>query len=196
MKKLFILAALLFAGPTLAQTTVNQGDASPSTKKGWRIQGNSPDGSSATVVGGPVIVGGSDGSLVHTVATETNGQVKTTAYTSAGVEVGTTAQPVVVNGSVDTGAKNSEVCMTNAAGGTTIPAYAGRRAIEIQNLGPNAIYCTVDGQAPLATGALGRKLDASGGVWPMDAGPNLTIRCIAASAAQTTPACTQVTEVK
>lgn len=101
------------------------------------------------------------------------------------------------------GGKTTEVCVTNAAGGTYVPGNAsthsplqGRRAVELQNLGPNAIFCTVDGQAPLSTGALGRKLDASGGTWSHDAGKNIVLRCIAATAAQATPACTQVSELR
>ena len=94
--------------------------------------------------------------------------------------------------------RTSEVCVTNAAGGTDVPAsgFSNRKAIELQNLGPNAIYCTVDGQDPLSTGALGHKIDPSGGTWSIDAGRNITLKCIAATAAQVTPACTQVTELR
>lgn len=98
------------------------------------------------------------------------------------------------------GGKTTEKCVTNAAGGTDVTtsatALAGRKAVELQNLGPNAIFCTVDGQAPLATGALGRRIDASGGVWSIDAGPLVRVRCIAATALQATPACTMVTELR
>jgi hypothetical protein len=93
------------------------------------------------------------------------------------------------------GGKTSEWTVSNAAGGSTFTALSGRRAIELQNLGPNAIYCTVDGQAPLATGALGRKIDA-GATWSLTAADTVTIKCIAASAAQVTTAATQVTELK
>lgn len=100
-----------------------------------------------------------------------------------------------VNVAAKNGGKNSEVCVTNAAGGTTITALAYRKGFALQNLGPNAIFCTVDGQAPLATGALGWKVSASG-MWSLDIGPALTVKCIAATAAQVTPACTQVIEVR
>lgn len=94
--------------------------------------------------------------------------------------------------------RTSEVCVTNAAGGTAVPTtgYTNRKAIELQNLGPNSIFCTVDGQAPLATGALGRRIDASGGTWSLDAGRGIVIKCIAATAAQATPACTMATELR
>jgi galactitol-specific phosphotransferase system IIC component len=58
--------------------------------------------------------------------------------------------------------KTSEVCVTNSAGGTTFTSFAARKAIEFQNLGPNSIFCTVDSQAPLATGALGRRILTGG----------------------------------
>lgn len=88
----------------------------------------------------------------------------------------------------------SEVLVTNAAGGTIIPAFTGRKAIEIQNLGPNAIYCTVDGGAPVV-GSHGRKI-ATDSVWSLDAGPAIVIKCIAATAAQLTTAATIVTQLR
>lgn len=112
------------------------------------------------------------------------------------VAVGAVAGDVPVNASAKNGGKNSQVCVTDAAGGTVVASFTARKAIELQNLGPNAIYCTVDGQAPLATGALGRRVDASGGTWSLDAGPAITVKCIAATAAQVTPACTQITELR
>jgi hypothetical protein len=105
-----------------------------------------------------------------------------------------------VNISGRRGGKTSIVCATNSAGGTTITALAGRKGIELQNLGPNAVYCTIDGQAPLATGALGRKVlpvaQEPGNTWSLDAGATVVFRCIAATAAQTTPACLQVSELR
>lgn len=110
------------------------------------------------------------------------------------------ASPAPSETAVDTAAKlagkSSEVCVTNAAGGTTITGFTNRKAIELQNLGGNAIFCTVDGQSPLSTGALGRRIDATGGVWSLDAAKAIVIKCIAAASAQTTPACTQVTELR
>ena len=97
--------------------------------------------------------------------------------------------------------KTTEVCVTNAAGGSFVPGGAthgpltARKAIEIQNNGANSIFCTVDGQAPLATGALGREI-TSGNVWSMDIGPGVAVRCIAETAAQVTPACSMITELR
>ena len=91
--------------------------------------------------------------------------------------------------------KSSEWLVTNAAGGSTLANLAGRRAILLQNLGPNAIYCTFDGQNPLATGALGYKLDP-GGTLSAAAYSTVTVKCIAATAAQVTTAATQVVELQ
>ena len=97
--------------------------------------------------------------------------------------------------------KTTEILVTNSAGGTYVPNAAGvhnpmkqRRALELQNLGPNAIYVTVDGTAPLATGANGRKVDA-GAIWSLNCGPQVVVRAIAATAAQVTTAATMVTEL-
>lgn len=92
--------------------------------------------------------------------------------------------------------KTTEWVVTNAAGGSSFTiGLGGRRAVEFQNLGPNAIYCTVGGETPLATGALGRKIDA-GATWSLSASSAVTLRCIAATAAQVTGAATQVTELR
>ncbi len=92
-------------------------------------------------------------------------------------------------------AQSSEWLVTNAAGGSTLTNFAARRSLVLQNLGPNAIYCTFDGQAPLTTGALGYKIDA-GASFSAAIGPTVTVRCIAATAAQVTTAATQVLELK
>lgn len=94
----------------------------------------------------------------------------------------------------------TEVAVTNAAGGTTVPAtaLAQRKAIEIQNLGPNPIYCTIDGTAPVVAKA--RRIDALGSTaqpaWSIDAGPSVVVKCIAATAAQVTTAATIVSELR
>lgn len=100
-----------------------------------------------------------------------------------------------MNVSANRAGDTTEVCVTNAAGGTTITRIAGAKAVELQNLGPNAIYCTVDNGAPLATGAHGRKI-AADAVWSLDAGSAVVVKCIAATAAQATPACTMVTQLR
>lgn len=91
--------------------------------------------------------------------------------------------------------KSSVVCVTNAAGGTTITNLAGRKMIEIQNQGPNPIFCTIDGQAPASNGTLGRQIGI-GLAWSFPAGDKITIKCIALTAAQVAGACTSITEAK
>ncbi len=130
-----------------------------------------------------IIVGGAIGALAYVLMPE--------------ITPAQTATDTNVNISARRNGKTTEVCVTNSAGGTIVPttAFALRKAMELQNLGPNSIFCTVDGQAPLSTGALGRRI-LSGDPWSLDAGANITVKCIAATAAQVTGACTQVTELR
>ena len=91
--------------------------------------------------------------------------------------------------------QSSEWLVTNAAGGSTLTNWPTRRALLLQNRGPNSIFCTFDGQAPLADGSLGYEIVAgesfSAAVWS-----TVTVRCIAAVAGQLTTAATQVVELK
>lgn len=110
------------------------------------------------------------------------------------------AQEWPINISARRSGKTTEVAVTNAAGGSTVPAaaLAGRKAIEIQNLGPNPIYCTVDGTSPVVAKA--RRIDALGSTaapaWSLDIGPGVIVKCIAATAAQSTGAATIVSELQ
>ena len=93
------------------------------------------------------------------------------------------------------GGKNQEWLVTNAAGGSTLTNFTYRKSVMLQNLGPNAIYCTFDGQTPVATGALGYKIE-SGVSFSAAVSDNVTVKCIAATAAQLTTAATQVLELR
>jgi len=106
------------------------------------------------------------------------------------------SKPWRVDIGAQNGGKTTEVTVTNSAGGTATPAtcLAQRKAIELQNNGPNTIYCTVDGTAPLV-GSNGRWV-LSGAAWSLDAGCNVVITCISATAAQISGAATMVTELK
>lgn len=75
---------------------------------------------------------------------------------------------------------------------------AGRRAIEIQNLGPNAIYCAIGPASTPPTAVLlkSRQIAASGGVWAIDLNDKIIVRCLVATANQVTGAATIVTEVR
>ena len=99
----------------------------------------------------------------------------------------------VVAGAGD--AKTSEWLVTNGAGGSTLTSLAGRRALLLSNYGPNAIYCTFGPYVPLSTGALGIKIDP-GSTFSAAVAETVTVKCIAASAAQLTTAATQVVELR
>lgn len=86
----------------------------------------------------------------------------------------------------------TEVLVATTA--TALPKLANRKAIEIQNLGPNAIFCAL-GSSAKALLNKARKIDASGGVWALDAPPTLSIYCIT-STLQVTGAATVVTELR
>jgi hypothetical protein len=74
-----------------------------------------------------------------------------------------------------------------------------RKGLEIQNLGPNAIYCAFDSVAATAAAAAvvtkARKLD-TGAAWAIDLPAGFKVYCIAATANQVTGAATIVTEVR
>jgi len=104
--------------------------------------------------------------------------------------------PVQVNIAALTSGETTEVAVANAAGGTTVPASAltSRREIRLQNLGPNPIYCTVDGSAPVVLSNGDRILP--GDRVPYAIGPLIVLRCISSTAAQVTTAATMVTELR
>lgn len=89
----------------------------------------------------------------------------------------------------------TEVLILNSAG-TVIPRSGGRRALEIQNLGPNPIYCAFSAAAN-AVLTKSRKID-TGQSWSLNFGsenPSIHIYCRAATADQVTGAATIVTEI-
>ena len=76
---------------------------------------------------------------------------------------------------------------------TLIPTsgLTDRRSIEIYNNGPNAIYCGTG--TPVVNKAREIGPDSA---WAIDVGKAITLKCIAATAAQVTTAATIVTEVR
>jgi len=96
-------------------------------------------------------------------------------------------------------ARDTEVCVTNSAGGQVVTnattALTQRKSVELQNQGPNAIFCTLDGSTPFAD-SRARSIAASGGSLSVGAGPALVITCIAATAAQVAHVCTHMLEVQ
>jgi hypothetical protein len=69
-----------------------------------------------------------------------------------------------------------------------------RKGIEVQNLGPGAIFCKVSNSTPTAVLNKARRL-ATNESWAIDLPPGYRISCIA-SANQVTGAATIVTEVR
>lgn len=73
---------------------------------------------------------------------------------------------------------------------TAMPKVSFRRAIEIQNLGPNDIFCAGSSAGAVVNKA--RRIEANGGTWWFTAADQ--VWCIAASAAQVSGAATIVSE--
>jgi hypothetical protein len=131
----------------------------------------------------------------QTTVKEGNGSQLVIPWTVQGSSV-PGSLPVPVNPAALTAGETTEVAVTNAAGGTTVPAvaFATRREVRLQNLGPNPIYCTVDGSAPVVLSNGDRILP--GDRVPYAIGPLIILRCISATAAQVTTAATMVTELR
>ncbi len=90
---------------------------------------------------------------------------------------------------------NSEVLLTNAAGGTDLLRTANgldqRRFVAISNHGPNPIFVTIGGETPVV--GRGIRINATSLV-VLELGPQADLRAIAATAAQSTGAGTSVAE--
>lgn len=89
----------------------------------------------------------------------------------------------------------TEVCVVSSGAGTMIPStpMAGRRALEACNYGPNAIWCAPTSGAVVNKS---RRINTGGDCWKLDLTDAQTINCKAATADQSTGACTVVTEAK
>lgn len=95
------------------------------------------------------------------------------------------------------GTFTNEVLVLNATSTLMTTTLLSRRAIEIQNIGPNAIYCAVVAAAASSAEAVltkSRRISA-GDSWPLDLLPGRFIYCRAATADQVTGAATIVTEL-
>lgn len=199
--KLSILSALvgLALGPVIviAGTIVDQGNPAPAGRA-WPITG--PTGTSATQIQGPVADGAADtaanpveiGALDGTNIQTLQVRLSSSAAPSA-------AEPaLVVNDSASSSGVTTEVLVLNSAT-TDVPAtpLAGRRSMEIQNLGPNAIFCCLGTAASNCTAAANtsRQIGVDG-TWSLDISDNIEVDCFAATADQLTTNGTIVTEVR
>lgn len=88
--------------------------------------------------------------------------------------------------------QTKEVLVLTSA--TEILRTKNTSAVELQNLGPNAIYCAF-GASGNAVVNKARKIEASGGVWSVEAPPAVRMWCICA-VAQLTTAATVVSEAR
>jgi hypothetical protein len=94
-------------------------------------------------------------------------------------------------------AQTNPVLTTEVLVGTTataMPQLPNRRGVELQNLGPNPIYCALTDATKAVVGRA-RRVDA-GGSWALDIPSTTPIYCIAATAAQVTGAATIATEAR
>jgi hypothetical protein len=71
----------------------------------------------------------------------------------------------------------------------------GRRGFEIQNLGPNDIWCELGPSGTVPVVSKSRKVAASGGTWSASAKSTQWLYCIASTASQLTAAATIYIEV-
>lgn len=97
----------------------------------------------------------------------------------------------------------TDVCVPTSVT-TTMPTnpLRGRRGVEIQNNGPNALYCAFlnDPVALTTANPNGRVIPGAGNAaWQLDiaSATNLQVKCIAATAAQVaSTGCTHVSEIR
>jgi hypothetical protein len=103
-----------------------------------------------------------------------------------------TSGTIYVSPSANTSGVTTETLVSTTA--TAMPCTAGRKSQEIQNLGPNPIYCAFSSGTAVATKA--RRVDANGGVWSLDATSAVCVWCVTVTAVQSTGAATISSEVQ
>lgn len=101
------------------------------------------------------------------------------------------ATPWAVNAAAQTNGRTTEVLVGITSTATPSPALLGRRSIEVQNLGPNPIFCALNAPAVLNKS---RQITTNSS-WDIDLGPGVVVNCIC-SVLQVTGAATIVTEVR
>lgn len=85
----------------------------------------------------------------------------------------------------------TEVLVQTSSTAVPSSALSGRRSLEIQNLGPNTIFCSPGTPVLNKSRAI-----APNSAWALDVGSAVVISCLAATANQSTGAATIATEVK
>jgi predicted secreted protein len=89
---------------------------------------------------------------------------------------------------------NEVLVLASAATRVDTDTLRNRRALEIQNLGPNSIFCAIGASADAVVNK-SRKIGA-GEAWALDLSAGFPVYCKAATADQVTGAATVVTEVR
>lgn len=191
--------------------------AAPTSTSANQVQGAAANG--AVISGGaainPVLMSGynSNAGTNTSLSTSANGSVGIAGYNSTSSDwddITSTSGALDVRPSSASSSVQTEVLVLvipNDAGtysvGTAVPAspLTSRRAVRVQNLGPNPIYCTpnaqVDGGAAQAPGVgTADRIDANGGTEYWECGTGCFLRCVVATADQVTGAATIVTELK
>lgn len=95
------------------------------------------------------------------------------------------------------GTFTNEVLVLNATSTLLTTTLVARRSVEVQNLGPNPIYCAVSAgstDSAVAVVTKARKV-AAGEAWALDLPPGRSIYAKAGTTDQVTTAATIVTEV-
>lgn len=97
----------------------------------------------------------------------------------------------VTPAAIDNASADTLEVLVLASGAVTLTNKVGRRYVELQNLGPYAIWVTIDGDAPVATKA--RRI-LPGDSWAVAISHLFTVKAIASTGDQVTGAATIVTQ--
>lgn len=79
---------------------------------------------------------------------------------------------------------------------TRMPQLCGRTGFEIQNLGPNPIWCTTSGVSSHARINRARRVEANGDVFPINGKDAVVVWCITSTAPQVAGGGTIVSEAR
>lgn len=79
---------------------------------------------------------------------------------------------------------------------TRMPQLCGRGGVELQNLGPNPIWCVISYNSAHARVNRARRVDPNGGTFPANVKDTQPVWCVASTAAQVQGAATIVSEAR
>jgi hypothetical protein len=190
------VTALLFGAFALAQgKTIIQGkDTSGNVKDVIVTSGGVLNISSTTLALDATLTGGTARTKVTDGTTNVAVKAASTAVATTDPALVVAVSPnatVLTNPAAQTSSTQTEVLVLTTS--TLVPGtgLSGRRAVEVQNIGPYSIYCSPG----TPTASKSRKI-ATGESWAIDASDAVVLRCLADTANQVTGAATIVTEIK